>query len=119
MEMILQDRTLPLTQQQRQIVALVVRYHRKGLPKDDHLLYSKLSASDRKKVNLLGGILRIADGLDRSHLSCVNDVEAEIGLEKIVFRCKTTGSANPEMWAAQKKSDLLHQALAMSVAFKC
>lgn len=115
MEMILQDLTLPLTQWQRKIVALVARYHRKALPQDEHPIYGQLSSKDQNTVRMLAGILRIADGLDRSHLSCVQDIEVRKGQDQMELQCKTNDLATPEMWAAQKKADLLEQVLSKKV----
>ena len=117
MELILQDRTMPLTEWQRKIIALTARYHRRSLPKKKHPVYSHLSCKDQAIVDVLGGILRVADGLDRSHLSVVEDIHVRIGPKRLEFRCKTRGPALPEMVAAQKKADLLEQALKIKTRF--
>ncbi len=117
MDLILQDRTLPLTDWQRRIVGLIARYHRRSMPKKNHSVYSQLNSKERGLVDLLGGMLRVADGLDRSHLSVVQDVEMRIRSKAIEFRCKTRGPALPEMLAAQKKADLLEHALKVKTSF--
>jgi exopolyphosphatase/guanosine-5'-triphosphate,3'-diphosphate pyrophosphatase len=119
MDRILQDTTLPLTPPQRTLVALIARYHRKALPRDDHPVYGDVSANDQATVRMLAGILRIADGLDRSHMSRVSDVEVAVGPDTVTVRCRTTGPAEPELRAAQKKADLLEQVLSKPIIFRC
>ena len=49
--------------EQRQIAALVARYHRKEPPKNLHPEYAALSCRNRERVNKLAAILRIACSL--------------------------------------------------------
>ena len=58
---------------------------------------------------LAAGILRIADGLDRNHISVVKNVDVNISGNRIEFCSETAGSASSEMFAAQKKADLLEK----------
>ncbi|ANE42851.1 Ppx/GppA phosphatase family protein [Deinococcus puniceus] len=48
-------------------IAQVARYHRKSLPKPSHADFMTLPAADRALVSRLSAMLRVADGLDRSH----------------------------------------------------
>ncbi|MCK7497851.1 MAG: HD domain-containing protein [Comamonadaceae bacterium] len=50
---------------EREIVANLARYHRKALPKPRHENFAHLALADQQLVGKLGGILRLADGLDR------------------------------------------------------
>lgn len=52
---------------QTELVAQIARYHRKGLPRGQHPEFQALSPDDRYTVRQLAAILRVADGLDRSH----------------------------------------------------
>ena len=118
MKRILADMTLPLSPRQRNFVALVARYHRKALPKESHPVYSDLSDHDRQTVRMLSGILRIADGLDRSHVGSVLDVDVTLDSNAVQFLCRTDTPAEPEMWAAKKKADLLEQVLSKPCVFQ-
>jgi len=109
MNMILEDRTLPFTRHQREVVALIARYHRKVLPQKTHPVYAQLPVQDQQTVEILAGILRIADGLDRSHMSAVKDIDLKISSGHIEFCCKTEGKVLSEMYAAQKKADLFER----------
>jgi exopolyphosphatase/guanosine-5'-triphosphate,3'-diphosphate pyrophosphatase len=63
---------------ERLIVALIARYHRRALPKERHPEFASLAQTSRDIVWRLGGILRIAEALDRNHDARVRDVRCEI-----------------------------------------
>ncbi|HOT93989.1 MAG TPA: HD domain-containing protein [Methanoregulaceae archaeon] len=107
-ELIRDDRTLPLGPEERVIVALVARFHRRGLPDPGrHPLYATLDPSARMTVCWLGGILRLADGLDRSHLQEVGEVRCELLPETIRIRCCTRVPVEEDRSASFPKADLL------------
>ena len=94
------------------------RYHRKVLPKDTHPLFSLLSNKDKQKIRILGGILKIADGLDRTHTSEVKSVKCDLSGKDIIVGYKASCPSNLEMEAAFKKSDLLKQTLGRNIQFR-
>lgn len=55
-----------LTDEQKQIVALTARYHRKAFPKAAHLEYNILGTEAKTTVNKLSALLRLACGLAES-----------------------------------------------------
>lgn len=63
---------------ERVIIALIARYHRGALPKDRHPEFAMLEQKSRQTVWRLGGILRLAEALDRHHDLRVQDVRCEI-----------------------------------------
>jgi hypothetical protein len=70
---------------------------------------------DRILVEELGGILRIADALDRKHLRVVNHVETEITPHAIVLWVKANNLWEEEREMVRKKKDLLERALRREV----
>ncbi len=60
------------------LVAQIARYHRKAMPQPEHEEFQALSANAQKRVMILGGILRIADALDRTHTQKIARLEVEI-----------------------------------------
>lgn len=117
MEMILDDRTLPLTQDERMIVALTARYHRKSLPKSSHPVYPELTGAQRKIVDTLAAILRVADGLDRSHTAMVESLHVMAAEKQIHIHCRTHGPADDELHYAKVKADLLEQVFGCTAVF--
>ncbi len=88
------------------MIAAVARYHRKALPKKKHRLYGSLSKVDREIVGKLAAMLRIADGLDRTHDDVVRDVSVVRGGEALQIRAHATEDAELELWAANRKADM-------------
>lgn len=117
MKMILDDTTLPLSRTERVRIGLTARYHRKALPAKDHPIYNELGAEEQKRIDLLAGLLRIADGLDCSHRNLIKGVQAEISRDRLVICCQSDSGAHEEMQAARKKSDLLERVLSVPVQF--
>lgn len=117
MAMILDEASLPLTPAERATIALTARYHRKALPKPSHKVYASLSRTRRKTVDMLSALLRVADGLDRSHTHAVKTVEAVISDGQIAFICRTNGNAGAEIKFAKKKADLLENVFGRTAVF--
>ena len=65
------------TNKEHRVMACIARYHRGALPKPSHKIYSKLSERRQAIVGILAAFLRIADGLDRSHVSSVQSIRVE------------------------------------------
>jgi len=98
-----------------EILANVVRYHRKALPKLRHEGFAGLSATDRFRVKVLGGILRLAAGLDRSHEGVVDRLVCHVQKERIELLVLTREDGELEVWAANRRSDLLEEALGLPI----
>lgn len=67
MQIILEHDFPDLTTGERKEIACIARYHRKALPNRHHPVYRNLSAEVRKRIDQLGGILRLADAFDYEH----------------------------------------------------
>lgn len=91
----------------RAVIANIARYHRKALPAPDHTAFASLARRDQAVVRALAGILRVADGLDRSHNRSVHGVRVRITPSLIEITAEGARSGDANIKAAQKKSDLL------------
>jgi exopolyphosphatase / guanosine-5'-triphosphate,3'-diphosphate pyrophosphatase len=99
-----------------EIIANVARYHRKSHPKPKHENFNKLDEQSRKLVKNLSGILRIADALDRSHKSIVNDLDINIKdktFEITLKSCKAEPSL--EIWGANIRKGLFEESFGYDV----
>jgi len=92
------------------LVAQITRYHRKKLPAAHHAPYQALPQEDRRTVDLLAGILRIADALDRTHTGKVETVTARIVDSRLVIAAVSSGDWLAERSMAVEKKDLLERA---------
>lgn len=88
-------------------LAAIARYHRKALPSAEHRTYAAMDESGRQRVRRLGGILRVADGLDRRHVQAVTRVWIEQRPDAWVLRPQSPQDIGPEIAAAKSKADLL------------
>ena len=95
---------------EREIVANIARYHRKAKPKKSHETFWQLVPEDQSLVRQLGGILRLADGLDRRRNRQVSNIECK--LHKDIFELKLFGEndLSVELYGAQSKGDLFEAA---------
>lgn len=91
------------------IIANVARYHRKATPRKRHLTYKQLSKKLRKRVKKLSALLRVADGLDRSHYQNVQKLEIIIKKETIHLLITTHSDPELEIWGTLRKGDLLEK----------
>ncbi len=92
-----------------EIMANVSRYHRRSTPKKRHQEYWKLKKDIRARIKKLSGILRVADGLDRSHYQNVQRLSVLNHENEIVLNIVTEGEPHLEIWGAMRKSHLLKE----------
>jgi len=104
-----------LTPEEVQLVAQIARYHRKAPPQPDHAEFHALKAAAQKSVMILGGILRIADALDRTHTGKVERIEVSVTKEAILVRVQSAGTWNAERVMFEVKCDMLQIAAQRSV----
>jgi exopolyphosphatase/guanosine-5'-triphosphate,3'-diphosphate pyrophosphatase len=116
MAVILAAPELDLPPRERKLVALIARYHRKALPSAQHEVFADLTDEDQARVRLLAGMLRVADGLDRSHLSRVRSLRCAVEADRVIVRCRAVGAAAAERLAAEKKADLIEAVLGRKIA---
>ena len=98
-----------------ELVAQIARYHRKSPPRPDHEEFVALKPGAQKTVMILGGVLRIADALDRTHVARVEKVEVAVKKDAIVVRVKANGAWNAERAMFETKRDMLQLAAAREV----
>ncbi len=92
------------------LIAALVRYHRKSPPKPTHPEWANASPLQRTKIEGLAGILRVADGLDRRRLSLVSSLEVSVSQSTISLRLDALQDIGPEVDGARFKADLLERA---------
>lgn len=101
-----------------QVIANIARYHRKAPPSSAHAEYQALSPAARKLVRLGAALLRVADGLDRSHNCVVSAVRCRVTDDKVAVVLETRGDPALEIWGADRKKDFLERVLNREVTFK-
>ncbi len=105
---------------ERGIIAAVARYHRRAEPSPKHRDFAALPAGQREQVCRLAGVLRIADGLDRTHAQEVHSLTVArdgdgIRITPFLRRGTTPLDEQTLVNAATKKSGLLESVLGRPV----
>ncbi len=85
-----------------EVMGHVARYHRKSPPSEKHLAYSQLRPKHKRAVDVLSGILRLANGLERGHRRNILSIEAIARGEGVLLRLKSLYEPDIEIWAAEQ-----------------
>ena len=97
------------TDREREIVATIARYHRRGLPKDRHEEFQRLTPEERIVVRRLAALLRVADGLDRGHRRHVRSLKVARRGTGLQIDVVAEENSELEVWSARQKADLLEE----------
>ena len=98
------------TPREREVIAQVARYHRKALPSKKHESFARLVPPDRLLVKMLGGILRVSDGLDRRRNSQVAALQCSLSPAIFMITVAGGGDVSVELFGGKLKGDLFEEA---------
>ena len=115
MKMIVKEGLKEFSPTETKIIACIARYHRGSLPdKEEHEIYNTLEKHERKIVKRLGGILKLADGLDKAHKSIIKSIKIDYDFQNSVAKIfLMTNGESLDISAAIRKRDLFE------IGFKC
>lgn len=115
MKMIVKEGLKEFSPLETKIIACIARYHRGSLPdKEEHEIYNTLEKHERKIVKRLGGILKLADGLDKAHKSIIKNIKIDYDFQNSVAKIFLMTNGEPlDISAAIRKRDLFE------IGFKC
>jgi exopolyphosphatase/guanosine-5'-triphosphate,3'-diphosphate pyrophosphatase len=105
------------TPRERELTAQIARYHRKSLPKRKHDAFQNLNDKDQVTVARLGGILRLADGLDRRRNGVIRNVSCRFGGTSVSILLTAEEDISVEIFGANAKKDLFEKAFGSTVVF--
>jgi exopolyphosphatase/guanosine-5'-triphosphate,3'-diphosphate pyrophosphatase len=101
-----------------ELIANVARYHRRAMPRKSHENFARLDPADRRLVRQLAGILRVADGLDRTHTQAVSGLRVVVEDDHIEVRIRAPRYPRVDVEDAVRKSRLLRKAFDAKVAIE-
>lgn len=93
------------------LLGLLARYHRQSPPKKSHEDYAALDVGGRTAVRVLSAMLRLAEGLDRSHAQLVDRLEVTANDDVLTMTLHGADDLGLELWAAQRHAAPLAKAL--------
>ncbi len=95
---------------EQEVIANIARYHRRALPKKKHENLQGLSGEDRLLVTRLGGILRLADGLDRRRTRMVEEIDCRLQDGEFHVTLGGHEDLSVELYGGNAKGDLFESA---------
>ncbi len=102
-----------------EVVALAARGHRKQAPRLSDPEVQGLPPASRRMVRGIAALLRVADALDRTHFSVVRSIRVNRSRGRLAIVAETAGeSAELELWAAERRVDLLGRLLDRPIALR-
>jgi len=117
--MVLHGRIPGLISPEREMVAALVRAHRKSLPyPKKHVTYATLDDFQQNAVRKLGALLRLADAIDTDHRQRVVDLHPEIRDDRVVLHVGVEGEAGEAPLLAQRKTEAFTQELGLPVTLE-
>lgn len=109
---------LGFAREEIQMIAAIVRYHRKRKPDKADPELDGFDVVQRRTVEVLAGILRVADGLDRSHFGVVERLTVTADGRTVDIDAQVHGPAELEIWFASQRSGLLQDALHRTIRIR-
>lgn len=101
---------LGFNDREQAILANLALYHRKSVPKKKHGNFSELDSEARELVEKLAAILRICEGLDRSHLSLVKDLKLSLSPENMLTMTLVSDTdCQLEIWGVESQIPVFEQ----------
>ena len=103
------ERLAGFTEGELELIGLVARYHRKREPVSSHHEYMALSKPDRRRVQVLAGLLRVGIALDRTYRRAVERVHAVVDRDAVTIDVAVAGGTDVdiELFTARRSADLL------------
>ena len=108
-DLILKSKMNGYSPDELRVVACLARYHRKALPDPHHKIYRDLDPEKQQAVRALAGILRVADGLDRSHISSVESLHCEYRGRMVRLGIKQKRTSSSDISGAIRKCGLFEE----------
>ena len=114
--LIMQSELPGFTAEEIEMIANVARYHRKAPPAPAHSQLAEFSRPARRTLEALSALLRIADGLDRSHFGVIQSLNVTVA-KTVSIQLVATGDAELELWTARARANLFEKLFRRQVEF--
>ncbi|MGK2859025.1 MAG: Ppx/GppA phosphatase family protein, partial [Thermoanaerobaculia bacterium] len=99
------------------VIANVARYYRKSTPTVADENFQELTPEQRKVVQRLAAILRIAAALDRSRRQAIRDVGVDVGAKLVRFHVRPRLEPSLELDSARKRARYFSELFERKVEF--
>ncbi len=120
-KLILNEGLSDFSQKETEIISCICRYHRGELPdKKEDKIYKDFDKDERRTVKRLGGILRIADGLEDDEIGQIEDIKINQNEEDYIteFVIYTKDEVIPDIKTIIRKKTLFEYGFRTQVVLK-
>jgi len=100
------------------VVANIARYHSQVLPERWHDNYHSLDREDQIMVSKLAAILKIANALNISHHSTIEQIDLDVSGTEVVFKVKSKGDFLLEGWSFSAHLDFFAEVYGLKPIIK-
>ncbi|MFB6249489.1 MAG: HD domain-containing protein [Salinibacter sp.] len=91
------------------IMSLVARYHRGAPPTPSHPHYCERPGGEQRRIRQLAALVRIAEGLDRSHFQNVTALRAQLTDEALTLSLATEADPQLEVWSGTEEGAMFEE----------
>lgn len=117
-DLIMRSRIAIFSPRELEIIANVARYHCRDGPSRRHACFARLADDDQRLVAHLAGILRIADGLDRTHTQNVQAVHVVlVPRRRVRFVLRAEREPAINLRFARRKADVFEKSSGLRSEF--
>jgi exopolyphosphatase/guanosine-5'-triphosphate,3'-diphosphate pyrophosphatase len=106
------------TDEEIELLGLIVLYQRGSRPRKKHDRFAKLSPKNQRRVTVLSSLLRLSVALDRGHSQLVRRVHVEARGQELRIVIDGPGDLLLELWEARTKAEPLARALGRAVSIE-
>jgi exopolyphosphatase/guanosine-5'-triphosphate,3'-diphosphate pyrophosphatase len=89
-------------QREVEVIAHVARYHRGASPKASHPTFAALKPWQQRTIRKLAALLRVADSLDRTHASRIEEIYCSIRGRKVTLELLSRYAVDLELESARE-----------------
>lgn len=97
------------------LLSLLLRYHRKGIPRADRYASLLTGDDDELRLWILATCLRMAEHLDRSRTGRIDGLSFELSEDRAVLELRSRSTPTVEMWEVAKDAELFELAFQRSL----
>ena len=108
----------PFTADEVRTIANIARYHRKSAPSREDAEFAALPKRYQQIVRVGAALLRIADGLDRTNTSVVQEVVCRTRPDRVDMLIESHGDAEMEIWSATSRAELFQEVFGRAASIR-
>jgi exopolyphosphatase/guanosine-5'-triphosphate,3'-diphosphate pyrophosphatase len=97
------------TNREQQFIAALCRYHRKALPSPTHPEYQSLAPDDKRALNLLIPLIRLADSFERSRDRDIELARCDVQAGRVQITLRASREPDLAEWSAERVSGAFRQ----------